>query len=286
MKIAVLLSHSGGFAAPAKDETFGRRERFFLPRIWRPSKSPLPIPPPEYRGRGLDDPSISPSRHPAAPPSRRLSVSRSLHLSILLLTLLVGCGQPNQENIRLRKLNQDLDAKANTLSAKIDADQRTIDGLYKRIPTIPILPADELKKLWVTAGLKVGSLSGGAHLDMNKPYDEGLTLYVCPTDENDTPIQAAGSFTIEAFDLANKGDTHLGKWTWNSIEAKSQWRAFLLERDYVLTCPWQKVPTHPDITVRIIFTDELTHIDYHAETVLHVKLPTSSATAPTSAPSL
>jgi len=198
--------------------------------------------------------------------------------------LACGCSQPNQENIRLRKINQTLEGKISTLTNKDEADQRTIDGLLKRIPTVRILPAAELKKLWVTAGLRIGRLSGGAHLDLNKAYDEGFTLYVCPKDENDIPIQAAGSFVIEAFDLANTGDTHLGRWNWDPIAAKSQWRSFLLEYDYVFTCPWQKTPLHPDITVRVVFTDELTHIAYTAETVLHVNIPPSPATAPTTAP--
>jgi hypothetical protein len=214
-----------------------------------------------------------------------LSFSPSLLLCLSVGLLLTGCTRPNEENIRLRKLNQDLDARISTLTDKNEAAQRKIDGLIKRIPTVPILPADELKKLWVTSGLRIGTLSGGAHLDLNKPWDEGIIIYTCPTDDTDNLIQAAGSFVIEAFDLANANDTHIGRWTWDTISAKAQWRSFLLEHDFVLTCLWQKVPQHPDITVRVVFTDELTHIAYNTEAVLHVKLPASSTTAPTTAPS-
>ncbi|MDB5290867.1 MAG: hypothetical protein JWL69_2108 [Phycisphaerales bacterium] len=202
--------------------------------------------------------------------------------SLLLFSLffLPGCGAPNQENIRLRKLNQELQEKVTALQTQLDADKRTIAGLEKRSPTIPMLPPEELEKLWVTHGLKFGRFTGGYRIDRNKPGDDGVQVYIVPTDEDLVPIQAAGSFVIEAFDLADPGDTHLGKWTWDTIEAKKQWREFLIDYTYVLKCPWQKVPAHPEITIRVTFTDELTHIPYTAEQITRVDLPPPSATQP------
>ena len=119
-----------------------------------------------------------------------LSPSSSiLHLSILYalcsILLATGCTHPSEDNIRLRKINQDLSAKVTDLTTQNDSKQRTIDGFVKRIPTTPILPPDELKKLWVTAGLTFGRFTGGgADLDDKKAGDEGLRVYLCPTDEN------------------------------------------------------------------------------------------------------
>ncbi len=219
-------------------------------------------------------------QHFSLPASPRPRVAASL----LLLLCVTGCSHPSEDNIRLRKLNQDLQAQVDKLTEEAASRQRTIDGLEKRIPTIPMLPPDELKKLYLTAGLKFGRLSGGVNLSSTKPGDQALSIYVCPTDEFGSSIQAAGSFVVEAFDLAEKGDTHLGRWEWSALAAKAQWRAFLFEFDYELTCPWQKIPKHPDITVRVTFTDELTHIPYTAETVVHADIALSSRTSPATVP--
>jgi hypothetical protein len=219
-----------------------------------------------------------PSPRPRVPVSPRL-------FPLVLLVAATGCTHPSEDNIRLRKINQDLSAKVTDLTTQNDSKQRTIDGLVKRIPTTPMLPPDELKKLWVTSGLTFGRFTGGADLDDKKAGDEGLRVYICPTDENGAAIQAAGSIVVEAFDLAEKGDNRLGRWEWDAIAAKAQWRAFLLEFGYELTCPWQKVPTRSDITIRVTFTDELTHIPYVAEKLVHANIPPSAETAPTTSPS-
>jgi len=207
-------------------------------------------------------------------------------LSALTLSFLgAGCGHPDQANIVLRKRIQKQNAQLAQLKQQHDSDQQTIAGLERRSPTIAMLPAADLNKLWVTHGLKFGRLTGGIDLDPAKAGDEGICAYVSPMDEDGLSIQAAGSFVVELFDLAVKtGDNRLGRWTWDTLQAKNQWREFLLEYTYALTCPWQKVPTHPDITIRVTFTDELTHIPYTAEKAVHVKLPPPRSLRPTSAP--
>ena len=144
---------------------------------------------------------------------------------------------------------------------------------------------DALKNLWITTGLQFGRLTGGVDLDYGKPGVEGLRVYVTPLDENGVGIQAAGSFVVEAFDLALPGDNRLGRWTWDTPTAKSLWRNFLLEFGYELTCVWQKVPSHPDIHIRVTFTDELTHISYVADKTVHVELPVSADDASRFCPS-
>lgn len=216
----------------------------------------------------------------------------SVSIAMAGAMVLAGCGTPNQENIELRKRNQDLTEQVNSLKTQNESRQRQIDALIKRSPELPSLPPGELKKLWITSGIVIGNLSGGARIDFRKTWDEGFQVYVCPTDENGERLQNAGAFEIEAFDLAEKDANYLGKWTWTASEAKKLWRSFLMEHDFVLVCPWKKPPRHPEITVRVKFIDELTHAAYTAETVVHVTLPdgspagpaTSSAAAPTTAP--
>src|SRR5690242_800349 len=67
--------------------------------------------------------------------------AHATHFSILLLLfllsfILTGCAHPNEENIRLRKINQELLARISKLTVEHDADQRMIEGLRNRSPAI------------------------------------------------------------------------------------------------------------------------------------------------------
>ncbi len=200
--------------------------------------------------------------------------------SAFIPCLAIGCTHPSEDNIRLRKINQGLQNELSALKIKSEADQRMIAGLLQRSPTVSVLPAEELKKLWVPTGVQFGRLTGISDLDFGKPGVQGLRVYVNTVDENGTAIQAAGSFVVEAFDLAEPKDNFLGRWTWDPLAAKTQWRSFMFEFGYELNCPWQKMPKHPDITIRVVFTDELTHIPYTGSTVIHSGPASLPATIP------
>ena len=200
------------------------------------------------------------------------------------LAVLAGCGHPSRANIELRQRVQKLDSEVAALKTQHNADRWTIAGLEKRNPTVATLAPAALSRLWVTHGVQFNRMTGGIHLDPRLPGDQGLRLYVSPIDENAMPIQAAGSFVVEAFDLAEKGDNRIGRWTWDTVAAKSEWREFLIEYTYALTCPWQKIPQHRDITVRVIFTDELTQVPYSADMTVRVNLPPPGSSAPQTGP--
>ena len=218
-------------------------------------------------------------------------MSKRLYIPCLLvpaLLLLPGCTHPSEDNIRLRKINQDLNTKVTTLttSKPMTPKQRTIDGLDKRNPTISMLPPEELKKFWPWLnGLGFGRLSGGVNVDAKARATRLFAFYVSPTDEFGTRIQAAGSLVVEAFDLRrNPADTRLGRWEWDAVTAKSQWRSFLFGIWLRVKLSLAKVAQ----SVRILqfcvtFTDELTHIPFTAQTVVHANIPPAPETAPTTA---
>jgi len=206
--------------------------------------------------------------------------SSSIALPFLTAAMmLAGCGSPNRSNIQLRKQVQSLQDQVNTLTLKNAASQNMIQGLQGSRPTIPTLPPDELKKLYVAYGIKFARLTGGADLDPDKPGDEGIKAYVSPMDENGTVIQAAGSFVVEAFDLALQGDNRIGRWEFSTPADKSMWHSLLLEASYELTCPWQKIPVHRYLTLKVTFTDELTHASFAVEKGIEVNLPPAGRAA-------
>jgi hypothetical protein len=189
----------------------------------------------------------------------------------VLCAALTGCSTPSAANIELRKQNQDLQEQIEKLNRTHEADQATIKGLQDRTGTLPTLPQDRLDKLITVHDLKLERLTGGADLDRSKPGDEGIKVYATPTDDDGEPIKAAGSFVVEAFDLAAK-TPEVGKWTFDVATTRKTWVGLLLAHSFVLTCPWQQVPAHEELTIKVTFRDELTQREFHAQTVVKVKL--------------
>ncbi|MCC7350587.1 MAG: hypothetical protein IT446_08470 [Phycisphaerales bacterium] len=179
-------------------------------------------------------------------------------MASLLAALGIGCGQPNRANIELRKQNQSLASQIEDLNRRHEADQATIRGLQSNATTQPTLPLERLDALFTVHGLSFGRLTGGADLDSGRPGDEALKVYVVPVDQQGDVLKAAGSFVIELFDLEQAGEPLLGKWEFSTVEAAKNWYGQSLLYQYILTCPWQRVPEHQKLLVQVRFTDELT----------------------------
>jgi hypothetical protein len=201
---------------------------------------------------------------------------------LLLAVVGVGCGSPNAANIAVRKENQNLRDQIEDLKRAREADAATIQGLQSKVGTLPTLPEDRLDKLFTTHGLQLGRLTGGADVDTKKPGDEGLKVYATPIDDDGQPFKAAGSFVIEAYDLAENPPQQVGKWTFDVDSAKKAWIGSFLAHNYVFTLPWQHAtPRHDEITVKVTFRDELTGREFHEQKVVKVKLPPATSPATT-----
>lgn len=197
----------------------------------------------------------------------------------VLFAMGAGCRGPSQANIALRKQNAKLRDEITSLKRLRDGDRATIEALESHATTVPVLPRDRLARLFTTHGLRIGRLTGGADLDPEKPGDEGVKVYVVPTDEEGEEIKAAGSFQVEIFDLAAP-TTRLGEWTFSTDEARKAWFGQLWSYGYILPCPWQTVPTHAELTVKITFVDELTGRRFTAQKPITINPPPTAATAP------
>ena len=193
---------------------------------------------------------------------------------IVLFAVLSGCGSPSQSGIALRKENQFLQNQVTELKRQAAADQQTIAGLRDRAGVLPTLPTTRLAELFTTHGLDFGRLTGGADLDPSKPGDEGLAVYVVPVDEAGDKLKAAGTFDVEAFDLADDARPRVGHWHFDLKRARDAWTSILIEYNYALICPWQgKVPRHRDVTVKVTFLDALTQTPFTAQRIVRINLP-------------
>ena len=72
------------------------------------------------------------------------------------------------------------------------------------------------------------------------------------------PIKAAGSFTVDAFDLAEQDNPQIGHWQFPVDRGQDNFYSMFTMYTYALPLPWQKLPKHKTITLRVTFRDELT----------------------------
>ena len=196
------------------------------------------------------------------------------------LALSSGCGgSPSQANIELRKQNQQLRDEIAQLTRQVGAQQAEIRGLKESNGTTQSLPQERLDGLVTTHSIRLGKLTGGADLQVDKPGHEALKVYVTPIDGTGEKIKAAGAFEVEAFDLSKPDNRRIGHWTLDAAAAAKSWNGFLTQYNYVLTLPWQTPPSHPSVTIKVTFTDALTGRKFTEQTAVNVVLPTAPPTA-------
>jgi outer membrane murein-binding lipoprotein Lpp len=189
--------------------------------------------------------------------SKRL-IAVSVLAAFVPALLLAGCSKPSGANINLRKQNQELRRQVESLQRQHDADAAALRGQSSTAATAPAISHDQARQLFTVHGIKLGRLTGSADLDPNKPGDEGLKVYVVPLDDQGEKLKAAGSFVVDAFDLAKQGEQRIGHWEFPVDDARKNWFGSALLYEYVLPAAWQTPPEHPEVTLKVTFTDALT----------------------------
>lgn len=177
--------------------------------------------------------------------------------------LLLGCAvKPSSANIELRKRIQAMEAEVADMKRAREGDAATIRSLQQQQGTLATLPHDRLEKLYTVHGLSFERLTAADK--------QVLSVHVVPIDRTGDELKAAGSFVVEAFDLARQGDNVVGRWEFNNEQTRASWFGSALLYNYVLRCPWPKVPEHSQITVKVTFRDELTQREYTAQKIVEV----------------
>jgi hypothetical protein len=171
---------------------------------------------------------------------------------------LTGCGSPSAANILLRKQNQTLQDQVTDLQARHDRDVQTLAACERSHPTTTELSPDRLDTLVTTHGLAFGHLTGGDNPDSTQSADTQLKVFVAPVDADGTPIKAAGTFKVEAFDLDDPKHPLIGTWNFDLKQTSASFYSRFALYTYVLECPFQAKPLHPNLTIHVTFTDALT----------------------------
>ena len=194
---------------------------------------------------------------------------------VLLAITFSGCGAPNAANIVLRKQNQDLQKQVDDLGAQHQRDVDTLAACQRSHPTVPTLSTERLDQLVTTHGLSFGRLTGGDNPDATAASDTELKVAVVPLDADGTPIKAAGTFKVEAFDLADPAKPLVGSWIFDLNQTRSSFYSQLSLYTYVLICPLSGKLAHPDLTVHVTFADALTGREFVGQVPAKVRLPST-----------
>jgi hypothetical protein len=214
----------------------------------------------------------APSR-PASPHHLRSRLRLGAPLVASLALIVTACAEPDQANIQLRKDKQQLQDQLAHLQMANAAAEATIATLVKERDSGATLPTNRVDELFTAQGLRLGRLTGGSRLDGGVPYDLGLKVYAVPFDEQSDAIKAAGTFSVQAFDLDDTAHPLLGTWDFDVQHARAAWISALGNYTYVLRCPWQTVPKHPNLTVKVTFVDVLTGRIFTEQRVVSVTPP-------------
>lgn len=212
----------------------------------------------------------------------------TLLLLISVLSHSGGCGliggPRNTANIHLRKENQALAAKVAELERLRQGDAAAIRAHDEKVGTLKTLPRERLDRLFTTHDIKLGRLTGGADLDAKQPGHEGLKVYVTPTDGSGDQLKAAGTITVEAFDLSGAEGAKVGSWNFDVDATRRAWSSVLNRYNYVLTCEWQTPPAGNSLHVVVTFADELTQGVFKKAVDVTVEPPAASSPAVSSQP--
>nr|MBC8373138.1 hypothetical protein [Planctomycetota bacterium] len=143
--------------------------------------------------------------------------------AVVVSAALPGCRGMDifQQREKIEQLTADLEsARAETkVAQQAVSDARSeLARKQKRIDTLVGLGPDRLKKLYYAKAIKLGQYTGGADLDA-QGGDDGIKVFLRPIDANGDTIKAAGSVTVQLYDLGEPADkTLIGQYKWSVDE--------------------------------------------------------------------
>jgi hypothetical protein len=200
----------------------------------------------------------------------------------LAACLAVGCAEtrePNRlvecqnENLRLRKENDNL-------TRGLVQANRTIESQQRQIATLQKMGPERLKELTHVASVQLGRLTSG-YSSKHTPYEDGVAVYIEPYDSEGHLVKVAGSLRVRLFELQVEPPRLIGELTLLAKELEKHWIGRFWTNHYSVHVPFQKTPASRHITVQAEFTELLTGKTFVAEKLVEINLPTTTtASAP------
>ena len=199
---------------------------------------------------------------------------------LAVLTILAGCANKNEQIMELQARNRELRQQLRQSKQTIDSQENTIRRQNEQIDNLSELGSERLAVLFTVERIKLGRYSGGTKLD-DMPGDDGIRVYITPQDEAGRSVTAAGSISVDVFDLAEKSQPLLMSYSFSPTEAKEHWYSGGLANHYSIICPWKdSLPAGDEVTVRVKFIDYLTGQTFTATKQCRISPPSANQHSP------
>jgi hypothetical protein len=194
-----------------------------------------------------------------------------------LIFLAAGCNtvpaEKFQETQRELQLAQERAAK---LEQQIAEEQQTNRQLQGQLARMRGLNRPEmLEELVTPVRIELANLSGAYDTD-GQPGDDGLVLYVQPSDRDGHVIKAAGTIKVTVLDpLCPPNRNVVAQYNFDVPTTRKMWYGRLMTQHFTVRCPWPagQVPIHDELLAHVVFTDLLTGRTMTAEHSYKVLLP-------------
>jgi len=190
-----------------------------------------------------------------------------------LLLLVAGCGIGSERKspavLKAEKLQQEKAA----LTGNVEQYQAEIAQLRAQIQALTALPKDQQANPYELTTIRIARISNFFDKDSNGTQEK-LVVYLQPIDAEGDVFKAAGSVSVQLWNLNNpNGEALLGQWQVEPAELRKLWfdsitsgYRLMFDRPKELT-----VFSEP-LTIKVTFIDYLTGKSYRAQQVIEPKL--------------
>jgi len=201
----------------------------------------------------------------------------STHLRIYASTLLLflaGCGigseRKDPAELKAEKLRQEKAA----LTGDTQQLQVEIEQLQAQIRALSALPQDQRGNPYELTSVRIARISNFFDKDSDGKQEK-LVVYVQPIDAEGDAVKAAGTVSVQLWNLNNpNGEALLGQWQVEPAELRKLWFNSLATTAYRLTFDRPEtvgVFSEP-LTIKVTFLDSLTGESFRAQQVIEPKL--------------
>jgi hypothetical protein len=181
-------------------------------------------------------------------------------LALLAAILLAGCGigsaRMTPTELRVRNLERE---KAH-LIGQLEQAQTELEQMKNQTQALAVLPPGRQKDFYTLSAVTIGRFTGFYDKNENGKRDK-LVVYVQPVDQAGDAIKAAGTVSVQLWNLNDPGgQVLLSQWQVPSEELFKLWFNTLASTAYRLTLDVALTPEllAQSLTVKATFTDALT----------------------------
>lgn len=188
-------------------------------------------------------------------------------IAVIVCTMALGCKlifpqrKPSDPNSATQ-------AKSIIPPETLAKQQQQIEQLTKQLDTLRSFGPDRLKHVIHVQNIEFGRFTD-PYDDNNDGYDEGLKVYLVVKDTQGDIIKAAGSVTIELFDLADESK-RIAKYDFPLEKFNKHWLPGFMADHYLFKLPWQQRPKHNDLTIQLNYKDALTGLTFKIQKMIAV----------------